>query len=134
MFGKLISKIKSQVAEYKKNNSLPGDWKLYEYYTEYNCELTNFKEPQIVAEQIRWDIEFKEDGVFQHSTSLNIPLIQDMQPGRWSRSRNFVTIVNPTDFRKNIEFQFAFEKGNLKILKKDSFGKIIIFAFFKRIS
>jgi hypothetical protein len=134
IFGKLSTGIKTKIEEYKRDHSLQGSWKLFEYYTEYNCDLTNFKEPQITAEKITWDLEFIDGGKYKQHTSLKIPIIEALGAGTWSRERNYVTIIHPADFRQNVEFQFAFEKGNLKLLKKDVMGKIIVFAFFKRVS
>lgn len=134
MFGNMFQSLKNKISEYKKNNSLPGNWKLFEYYTEVGAELVNVKEPQIISEKLFWDIEFKEDGNYSQSSNLEIPLIGAMAAETWSKSRNFVTLIHRGDFRKNVEFQFAFERGNLKLLKKDGFGKILVFAFFKRAS
>ncbi|MBN1822017.1 MAG: hypothetical protein JXR31_13290 [Prolixibacteraceae bacterium] len=133
MLNKLIGSIRKQISDYKINNSLPGKWKLIEYYTEPGNELLNFKEKQIESENISWDLTFSEDGGFSHFSNLNIPYLKDIDSSEWSKSKNFLTLLNKDDFRKNKEFQFAFEKGNLKLLKKDGFGKIVVFAFFKRI-
>lgn len=133
MFRKIFQSIKTNISEYKKNNSLPGRYKLYEYYTDAAEELINVKEAQITSEKIFWDIGFGEDGKYKNDTNLDIPLVKGIGPGNWSRSKNFVTLLHPGDFRRNVEFQFAFEKGNLKLLKKDVTGKIIVFAFFRRL-
>ena len=133
MFRKVFQSIKTKISEYKKNNSLPGNYKLFEYYTDTDHELVNVKEDQLIAKKLFWDIRLTEDGKCKNDSNLDIPLIADLAPGSWSRSRNFVTLLHPGDFRKNVEFQFAFEKGNLKLLKKDITGKIIVFAFFKRL-
>lgn len=134
MLNKLIGSIKNYIAEYKINNSLPGKWKLFEYYTEPGEDLLNIKENQVKSDNLIWDIEFNEGGELYNSSNIDIPLVKEIEADTWSKSRNFLILLNSNDFRKNIEFQFAFEKGNLKLLKKDEFGKIIVFAFFKRVS
>jgi len=133
MFNKLMQPAKQKLAEYKLNHSLPGIWKLTEYYTESGKNLLNYKEDQIASENHIWKLTFREDRTFRTASNLTIPLVRDLGSGTWSKSRNFVTLMHSDDFRNHVEFQFAFEKGNLKLLKKDNFGKIIVFAFFKRI-
>lgn len=134
MFKRLIASVKNQISEYKRNNSLPGQWKLYEYYTEPGNELLNIKPEQVRSEKHTWDIVFEENGGYQSSSNLKIPIPHNPETGKWSRAKNFVTLIHPDDFRKSIEFQFAFEKGNLKLLKKDDFGRILVFAFFERVN
>ncbi|NQU85077.1 MAG: hypothetical protein HQ541_04890 [Mariniphaga sp.] len=131
---KVIESIRQRIKEYKINNSLPGKWKVFEYYTEPGEELINIKESQVKSENLVWNIGFDEDGTFHNSSNLEVAFVKEIEATTWSKSRNFVTLQDPEDFRKNTEFQFAFEKGNLKLLKKDDFGKIIVFAFFNRIS
>jgi hypothetical protein len=46
-------------------------------------------------------------------------VIYNLESGEWSVSKNFITLIHPGDFRNNLEFQFAVEKGDLKFLKKD---------------
>ena len=134
MLNKMIQSVKDRIEVYKRDHSLPGSWKLVEYYTEPGDELLNFKEEQIVSDNLHWEITFSEEGEFTLKSNLNISVLEGLESGNWSKSRNFVTLLHPDDFRKNTEFQFAFDKGNLKLLKKDGFGKIIVFAFFKRLS
>lgn len=110
---------------------LPGRWQLFEYFVEPGNELVNVKEEQIKAENQSWEIEFGDEN-FVHKSNLSIEPISSLEGGNWSVSRNYVTLINPKDFRSNIEFQFAIEKGNLKLLKKDAFGKIVFFGFFRR--
>jgi hypothetical protein len=133
MPSKLFQSIRAKIAEYKKNNSLPGSFKLFEYYTDRGKELINVKENDIAAKGLFWDLIFNETGTYQSKANLDIPLVSGLKPGEWSKNKNFVTLSQPHDFRSNIEFQFAFDHGNLKLLKKDDFGNIIVFAFFKRL-
>ncbi len=78
-------------------------------------------------------IELNENGKFVRESNLPISVIQNIEAGEWSVSKNFVTLIHPTNFRNNVEFQFAFEKGNLKLLNKDKLGKIVFFGFFERL-
>jgi hypothetical protein len=129
----LVQTIKAKIAEYKKNNSLPGSFNLYEFYTDKSDELINIKEGELASKKLFWDLKFEETGSYESKTNLDIPLVAGVKPGDWSKNKNFVTLIPPGDFRGKIEFQFAFNHGDLKLLKKDEFGNIIIFAFFRRI-
>jgi len=118
----------------RPSKKLPGKWQLYEYYIDDAKELKHVNREQVTSEKQNWEIEFISVGEqFIHNSNLSIPLISRIENSLWSISKNFITIIHPQDFRKNIEFQFAFEKGNLKLLKKDKFGKIEFFGFFKKI-
>jgi hypothetical protein len=55
-----------------------------------------------------------------------------MMTGNWKRSKNYLTLSDSRNPGHTLEFQFAFEKENLKLLKKDSGGKIEIFGFFRK--
>ena len=112
---------------------LPGKWVLWEYYTEPGNELVHMEEEQLKEQQLFWEVEFTADEKYFHKTNLSIPVLSDMSDGTWGRTRNYITLINPNDFRKNVEFQFAIEKENLKLLKKDAFGKIEFFGFFKKV-
>ena len=112
---------------------LPGKWILWEYYTEPGKELIHVEENQLKEQQLFWEAEFTEDEKFFHKTNIAVPLLSDISNGTWGRSKNYITIIHPKDFRKNVEFQFAIDKENLKLLKKDAFGKIEFFGFFRKI-
>ena len=112
---------------------LPGKWQLFEYYVDRGTDLLNFKEEELKKQKENWTIEFSENEKFIQKGNLSVELISRIENGVWSISRNFVTIINPSDFRKNVEFQFAIAKGQLKLLKKDAFGKIEFFGFFTRL-
>jgi hypothetical protein len=133
MFNRFVQSARQKLAAYKLNHSLLGRWKLAEYYTESGKNLFHYKENQIVSENHVWELTFQEEDQYSTSSNLEIPLVQDLQSGRWSKSRNFVTLMHSDDFREQVEFQYAMDKGILKLLKKDPFGKIIVFAFFRRI-
>ena len=117
----------------RPSKKFPGKWQLYEYYIDKAKELKHVNSEQLTSEKQNWNIEFTQDNQYIHNSNLTIPLISRIENGSWSISKNFITIIHPQDFRKNTEFQFAFEMGNLKLLKKDEFGKIEFFGFFKKL-
>jgi hypothetical protein len=117
----------------RPSKSLPGKWQLFEYYIELDDELLHFKENQVSENKRTLNIEF-HDEVYLKESNLGIDFIDNMDNGHWSVSKNFLTFIHPKDFRKNIEFQFAFEKGTLKLLRKDAFGKIQFFGFFRNVT
>ena len=117
----------------RPSKKLPGKWQLYEYYIDDEKELKHVNSEQLKSEKQNWNIEFNENKQYLHNSNLTIPLIFKIENGSWSISKNFITLIHPQNFRKNVEFQFAFEKGNLKLLKKDNFGKIEFFGFFKKL-
>lgn len=116
----------------RPSKMLPGKWVLFEFYHEPDKELIHKSKEQIKEEKIFWEIEFTPDENYTHNTNLNIPVISKIIDGTWSRSKNFITLVHPGNFRDNVEFQFAIEKENLKLLKKDALGKIEFFGFFQK--
>ena len=107
---------------------------MFEYYIEQESELNNVKEDQLKTSRQHWNIEFAGNEKYFHNSNLSVSLITSIENGKWSISKNFITLIHPQDFKNNIEFQFAVEKGNLKLLKKDGLGKIEFFGFFKRIN
>lgn len=116
----------------RPSRQLPGKWQLFEYYVENESDLKNVNEAQLKADKQYLNVEFAEDEKFLHQSNLSVSIISAIENANWSISKNFVTLIHPDNFRNNVEFQFAFEKGNLKLLKKDDFGKILFFGFFKR--
>jgi hypothetical protein len=117
----------------RPSKQLPGQWILFEYYLDKGEDLLNVKEEELKRKNENWTIEFAERDKFLQQGNLSINLISGIENGVWSISRNFVTIINPSDFRKNVEFQFAIQKNQLKLLKKDGFGKIEFFGFFRKL-
>lgn len=116
----------------RPSKQLPGEWKLFEYYTEPDEELIHKQEKELKNEQLFMKITFSESGDFSYDTNLPVDFITAGSNFTWSIAKNYLTLIHPNDFRKNQEFQFAIEKGVLKILKKDTFGKIILFGFFRK--
>ncbi len=131
-FRKLIDWLGTTEMFARPSKKIPGKWVLFEFYTEPDKELVHKTKDQLKSEKIFWEIDFNTDENYTHSTNLDIPVISKIASGTWSRSRNFITLIHPDNFRNNVEFQFAVEKGNLKLLKKDAFGRIEFFGFFSK--
>jgi len=116
----------------RSSKKLPGKWKLFEYFFDSETELVNIKEQQLKAENQYMELEF-EEGYFKLKSNLSLPLVQDIENGNWNITKNFITLMQPKDFRKNVEFQLAIDKGVLKLLRKDAFGKIEFFGFLRKV-
>ncbi len=116
----------------RPSKKLPGKWELFEYYFEPEKELVHVEQIRMDSQKLFWQIDFAENDSFFHKTNVTVPLISKIDNGKWSIAKNFVTIINPDNFRNNVEFQFAVEKDVLKLLKKDGLGKIEFFGFFRR--
>ena len=117
----------------RPSKQLPGKWQLFEYYVDRGDDLLNFKEEELKKSKENWSIEFSDNEKFIQNGNVSVELIAGIENGIWSISRNYVTIIHPNDFRKNVEFQFAIAKKQLKLLKKDPFGKIEFFGFFRKL-
>jgi len=112
---------------------LPGKWLLFEYYIDSRDGLLNFKEDMLKEHNQQLEIHLDETNKLVVQSNLPVSLFQEITKGEWGVVKNFITFIHPDDYRKNVEFQFAFEKNNLKLLKKDGFGKIEFFGFFKKV-
>lgn len=117
----------------RPSKRLPGKWLLFEYYIDTEDKLQNYKEARLKENKMSLNLEFREDGKFFLESNLPVAVIQNMEAVEWSVTKNFITLIDPYNFRNNVEFQFAFEKNTLKLLKKDKLGKIEFFGFFKSI-
>lgn len=113
-------------------NSYPASGSFFEYYTETSGELLHIQEEQLKSSEVFWEIEFYEDGVFNQQSNSLEEFMKSSGINRWSLSKNFVTLLS-NDFRNSIEYQFAIDKGTLKLLKKDFSGKIEFFGFFRKL-
>ena len=131
-FRKIIEWLGSTEMFARPSKKIPGKWVLFEFYTEPGKELIHKTKDELKSEEIFWEIEFNTDENYKHNTNLDIPVISKIQNGTWSRSRNFITLIHPDNFRNSVEFQFAVERENLKLLKKDAFGRIEFFGFFTK--
>ncbi|HPF50523.1 MAG TPA: hypothetical protein PK335_03055 [Draconibacterium sp.] len=112
---------------------IPGNWLLFEYYYDLNEDLIHWKEEDIKKNSELLQIVFTADEQFSVNEKLPLSVFKNLPEGKWSVSRNYITLIDPKNFRNNLEFQFAFEKENLKLLKKDKMGKIEFFGFFKNV-
>lgn len=117
----------------RPSKKIPGKWRLYEYYLDGDRELLHFEEAALKENRQGFEIEFEAEGKFLQEVTVPVEILENLENGTWSISRNFITLLHPENFRNNIEFQFAFEKGNLKLLKKDKLGKIEFFGFFRKV-
>ncbi len=133
IFSSVIHWLKTTEMFMRPSKQLPGKWRLFEYYTEKSGELVNIKEAQLKQQEIFWEIEFDENGTFSQQTNSPYGFIENAEANQWSLSKNYITFMHPANFRKNEEFQFAIVNNNLKLLKKDTLGKIIFFGFFRRL-
>ena len=118
----------------RPSKQIPGKWQLVEYYVETGEELRNINEAQLKAENELWNIEFTEENKYYHQSNLPVWQISKIRNGNWSISKNFMTLTSSENTRNNIEFQFAIEKGRLKLLKKDALGRIEFFGFFNKLN
>ncbi|MCY1721537.1 DUF5004 domain-containing protein [Prolixibacteraceae bacterium Z1-6] len=116
----------------RPRKKLPGKWILFEYFVDKGEELLHFQEDDLKKYQESFTIEFESDEQFLLESTISIKLVQNIKHGSWSVSRNFVSLIHPENFRDSIEFQFAFDRGNLKMLKKDAAGKIEFFGIFRK--
>ena len=131
-FNNILAWLNSTEMFARPSKQIPGKWHLTEYYIESGEELRNVKESQLKAENEFWNIEFTIENKFYHQCNLAVWQIAKIKNGNWSVSKNYITLLSSDNFRNNIEFQFAIEKGKLKLLKKDALGRIEFFGFFSK--
>lgn len=130
-FSKIGSLLQSTEMFEHPRKKIPGKWQLCEYFVDEGKELVHLQEEELKARKASFEIEFQE-GSFTHFSNIPLTVIQRIKNGKWSVAKNFITLIDDENFRNNTEFQFAFEKGKLKLLKKDPFGKIEFFGFFTK--
>ncbi|MCD6354805.1 MAG: hypothetical protein J7L95_04570 [Prolixibacteraceae bacterium] len=133
LFHRLSGWIESTGLFVRPAKKISGEWELYEYYIEPGKELQNIKEEKLTQQHLFLKINFGEGQIFSHHSNLTVPVIQKTENGHWSISKNYVTLIHPFDFRKNVKFQFAIQKDYLRLLKKDELGRIEFFGFFRRV-
>lgn len=133
VFSKVVSWLGTTEMFARPSKQLPGMWHLYEYFIDSEKELLNIKTDQLRNNGHYLHLSMDEDNTFLLTPNLPIELFNIIDKGEWSISKNYVTFIHPNDFRKSVEFQFAFENGDLKLLKKNELGKIEFFGFFKRL-
>jgi hypothetical protein len=131
-FNNILAWLNSTEMFARPSKQIPGKWHLTEYYIESGEELRNVKESQLKAENEFWNIELTIENKFFHQCNLPVRQIAKIKNGNWSVSKNYITLLSSDNFRNNVEFQFAIEKGKLKLLKKDVLGRIEFFGFFSK--
>lgn len=132
LFSKFFNWLQSTEMFARPSKQLPGKWQLVEYYTEAKGELINLKQYDLTELNLKWKIEFSVDYQFFNTSSLNLDLIKEIKDGKWKLLKNFLELSYNDS--KTVTFQFAIEKEQLKLLKKDETGQIEFFGFFHRIS
>jgi len=133
VYTEFVNWLKSTEMFARPSRQVPGRWQLFEYYTEPENELIHVEEEQLKQETLGWEIEFGSGGSFSQKTNLPVQYLNGEKSCRWNIANNYITLLHPADFRLNEEFQFAIDKGILKLLKKSSTGKIELFGFFRRV-
>lgn len=111
---------------------IPGKWHLYEYYRDWNEELQHVREQALQSRAESMILTFSADEKFCLAACLPIPFLAYENEGTWRVRRNFIHLQDSRDSGERIEFQFAFEKDTLKLLKKDESGRIEFFGFFRQ--
>lgn len=109
-----------------------GKWYLYEYYTEPDKNVQHFTEETLKEKGQYCIIEFSPDKTFNFHTNLSISLFRNNRLNRWSKQKNFLTLIQSENSSENVEFQFAVDRKMLKMLKKDNLGRILFFGFFRK--
>lgn len=129
---KLLEWIRSTELFFNPLKIIPGRWCLYEYYTETQDELFHVQEEHLKEKNLLWEIEFYENQSFTCKSNLAVPLMEGSRSGTWRKAGNFLSFTYSGESPQKIDFQFAIDKGILKLLKKSSLGKIEIFGFLRK--
>ncbi|MEN8117833.1 MAG: hypothetical protein ABFS16_12680 [Bacteroidota bacterium] len=132
-FSKLTGWLQSTEMFERPSRNIPGNWELFEYYIDTEKELLNFDDEHLKNNSQFLRLDLNEQNNYTISSNLSVSLFRTLDKGNWNISKNYITFIHPDNFRNSVEFQFAFEKGNLKLLKKDTLGKIEFFGFFRRL-
>ena len=132
-FTLILNWLKSTEMFARPSKQLPGKWQLEEYYVETGDELRNITESRLKAAKELWNIEFTAHKNYLHECNLPVSFISGIKNGNWNTSQNFITLKFSGISNESVEFQFAIEKEQLKLLKKDEKGSIEFFGFFNRI-
>lgn len=132
LVGNLIGWLKTTEMFYNPKEHLTGKWDMYEYFTEVEGELMHIQEKDLKDKKHQFFLELIPD-TFKASCSLPEHILDIKKEGQWEASRQYITfgLDAPSDQGKST-YQFAIDKGFLKLLKKDSSGKIIFFGFFRQ--
>lgn len=133
-FTSFVNWLKSTEMFARPSKRLPGKWQLIEYYTETNSELLNIKESDLGIKKEFSTFELTAENRFYHQCKLPVGLISKISNGDWFVAKNYIVFSSSDNQSSRVEFQFAVENGKLKLLKKDTLGRIEFFGFFKKIS
>lgn len=131
---KLTEWLKSTELFTSPSKQLPGKWRLFEYYTESDEKLIHKNESQLKEEDLHLSVEFFASGEFSCESNLPLNTFSADDFSAWSIKRNYLKFFSENNSGRNEEFQFALANKSLKLLQKDSSGKIIFFGFFRRMS
>jgi hypothetical protein len=137
----MVNKIYTSATNWLKTSAMfkrpfkliPGKWQLAEYFVEPGDELIHIHENELKEKQQIWNIDFTTDNKYIHECNLNIALLLDIKNGYWKTSRNFIVLTSSEKQGGLVEFQYAINNEQLKLLKKDEKGRIEFFGFFKRV-
>lgn len=131
LFSKFTTWLKSPEVFGSITKKIPGTWHLYEYYFDLEKDLIHLGEADLKNNNESLQLEFSDQKQFIVTNTSPIEVFKTLKGGEWSVHRNFITLIDSENFRNNLEFQFAFKKDDLKLLKKDKTGKIEFFGFFR---
>ncbi len=131
---KILNWLKSTELFARPSQQIPAKWNLEEYYLDTDQELVHVTGLQLKEKKQFFSIEFFEDNSYQHQNNLKVPVVKNIQNGEWVISRNYIKLNSSEGNEALIEFQFAIVKEQLKLLKKDSEGRIEFFGIFHQVS
>jgi hypothetical protein len=95
--------------------------------------LIHVNELQLKSENQSWRIGLNAEGNFRQRTNIPVIFLNGKENCRWKFSRNYIELIHPENSGSSEEFQFAVDNGILKLLQKDTEGKIRFFGFFKKL-
>ncbi len=112
---------------------IAGKWQLFEYYMDKEDELLHFDEGSLKSNKVLFFLSFLENNELILTGNSPVELLNINDKLKWSISRNYLYCNHSGDVNYDLKFQFAFNKGDLKLLKKDKAGKIEFFGFFRKV-
>jgi len=128
---KIIKWLQSSEMFARPSKQIPGKWRLDEYYFETKDGLNHLPEPKLRESGQSWNIDFSPENRLNHVCSLPLPLLQNLTDCNWRIYRQFLYIIPAS--QETIKFQYAIDKEQLRLLKKNVTGQIEFFGFFNRI-
>jgi len=115
----------------RPSRQIRGRWALFEFYVEPGEVLIHRDEKQLRDEKLFWEIEIAAGGSFRQRTNIPGGFLPAVTACQWRCSKNFLLLSDPGNPENKREYQFAIDRGILKLLKKRVSGKIEVFAFFR---